>query len=294
MRADSRTTPDIGFQAALTAGLVDDAAVFPPGSATLPDAVTWHGEYRSSWYAGMVGPLVLPGTAAQSLRALVSPAGPPLRVCFTFPAGPGTIAETLAVTPSLVEVGAVEVAVPPGETVAGFVPRITAALGGRAIETAVEIPRDGRRDAVLAEVASSGARAKLRTGGDRRELYPTEVELATTLLAVLAAGVSFKATAGLHHALRNTDPNTGFEQHGFLNLLLAAEAGAGGASRDDLVSLLAERSAERIAALVQQLGTAGVERARGLFTSFGSCSVIDPLSDLMGLGLLVSMEGKDS
>jgi hypothetical protein len=38
-------------------------------------------------------------------------------------------------------------------------------------------------------------------------------ERLAAIAAVVAAGVSFKPTAGLHHALRNTDPETGFEQH---------------------------------------------------------------------------------
>src|SRR4051794_26807891 len=41
-------------------GLLDDAAVFPPGNAPLLDAVAAHREHRVSWYAPMVGPLLLP------------------------------------------------------------------------------------------------------------------------------------------------------------------------------------------------------------------------------------------
>ena len=60
----------------LLSGLVDDAAVFPPGNAPLPDAVTAHRTHRTAWYADMVGPLLLPASEIQrgSLRGLVDPA----------------------------------------------------------------------------------------------------------------------------------------------------------------------------------------------------------------------------
>src|SRR3954451_890803 len=41
-------------------GFLDDAAVFPPGNAPLPDAVAAHREHRTAWYAAMVGPLLVP------------------------------------------------------------------------------------------------------------------------------------------------------------------------------------------------------------------------------------------
>jgi hypothetical protein len=47
----------------LFAGLVDDAAVFPPGSASVPDAVSAHRRHRTAWYADLVGPLLLPASA---------------------------------------------------------------------------------------------------------------------------------------------------------------------------------------------------------------------------------------
>ena len=45
-------------------GLVDDAAVFPPGNAALPDAVAAHREHRAAWYADLVGPLLVPAVVA--------------------------------------------------------------------------------------------------------------------------------------------------------------------------------------------------------------------------------------
>ncbi|HEX9356341.1 MAG TPA: hypothetical protein VF933_21305, partial [Streptosporangiaceae bacterium] len=125
-----------------------------------------------------------------------------------------------------------------------------------------------------------------RTGGVRADLYPSESELASAVLAAVRAGVPFKATAGLHHAVRNTDPQTGFEQHGFLNLILATDAAAAGASEPDLVRLLAQRHAARVAERVHALGAERTALARTLFTSFGTCSIAEPRSELIGLGLL--------
>ena len=36
-------------------GLVDDAAIFPPGDVPLPDAVAAHLARREEWYADLVG-----------------------------------------------------------------------------------------------------------------------------------------------------------------------------------------------------------------------------------------------
>ncbi|MDT7563492.1 MAG: hypothetical protein QOG76_2116, partial [Pseudonocardiales bacterium] len=86
-------------------------------------------------------------------------------------------------------------------------------------------------------------------GGIRAELYPDEAELAAAIRAVVGAGVSFKATAGLHHALRNTDP-------------------------------------EAVGGAVTELGAGRTEAARALFRSFGTCSITDPLTELIELDLI--------
>lgn len=80
----------------------------------------------------------------------------------------------------------------------------------------------------------------------------------------------------MHHAIRNTDPRTGFEQHGFLNLLLAA------ANPGDAETLLAVRDRGEITARVRDLDPA----TRARFVSYGTCSVLDPVTDLIDLHLL--------
>jgi hypothetical protein len=85
--------------------------------------------------------------------------------------------------------------------------------------------------------------------------------------------------------VRNTDPTTGFEQHGFLNVIAAVDAAQRGAAADEIVALLAERGAHAIAARVAALdGHAGP--VRDAFHSFGTCSIEDPRAELTELGLL--------
>ncbi|MGW4526538.1 hypothetical protein [Amycolatopsis sp. NPDC004378] len=258
---------------ALFTGLCDDAAVFPPGLAPLPDAVAAHDEYVKSWYAGLVGPLVLAAPALDALGDLLGPRERPLPVAVTLPGGPAQLPGVLDAVKTLpVDLQALEIAVPEGMRPGEVLDAVAAASA----PVYVEIPRDERRVPLLRALAGTGHRAKFRTGGVRADLYPGETELAEAIRAAVDAGVPFKATAGLHHALRNTDPETGFEQHGFLNLLLAAGA------PERAEALLAERDGATVAALVRDLDPGARER----FTSFGTCSISDPLTELAALGLL--------
>ncbi|MEU7786596.1 hypothetical protein [Amycolatopsis sp. NPDC049159] len=258
---------------ALFTGLCDDAAVFPPGLAPLPDAVVAHDGYSTAWYADLVGPLVVAAPALGELAGVLGARETPLPLAVTLPGGPAQLPGVLAAVPALpVDLQALEIAVPDGMGPAEVLDAVSAATA----PVYVEIPRDDRRVPLLRALAGTGHRAKFRTGGVRAELYPGDAELAAAIRAAVDAGVPFKATAGLHHALRNTDPETGFEQHGFLNLLLAA------ADPDHAEARLAERDGRAVAALVRDL-PAGV-RAR--FTSFGTCSITDPLTELAELGLL--------
>ena len=108
------------------------------------------------------------------------------------------------------------------------------------------------------------------------------------LAEVVRRELPFKATAGLHRAIRNTAPGTGFEQHGFLNILLAVDAALGGAPVADLAAVLADRDAAGVAARVAGLGEERIAAARARFTSFGTCSIDEPLADLAALGLTTS------
>jgi len=276
-------------------GFLDDAAVFPPGSLLLPEAVVAHLSHRSAAHAGLVGPFVVASSALGALAGEVSgqPAGS-FEVALTVPK-PAAAGVALAVaerTPAVV-VRAVEVAVPAGVGVAAVVPTLDAALAGpgrAGIEVFVELPRDERRGELVAALSHTAYLAKLRTGGVRAELYPGEDELATAIVALTRAGVAFKATAGLHHAVRNTDPATGFEQHGFLNVMAAVAAARDGCHVKQVAALVAERDRRAVAGRVARLADRAGE-VRALFRSIGTCSIDEPVTELADLGLLTTRQG---
>jgi hypothetical protein len=208
----------------------------------------------------------------------------PLALAVTLPGGPSVLAAVLAVVASLpVKLRSLEIAVPAGMQPKELLDALASV--GTGVEVYVEVPWDQRRDRLLAALACTPYMAKFRTGGVRADLYPDEAELAAAVRTAVDGGVPFKATAGLHHALRNTDPETGFEQHGFLNLLLAAGAAACGADEPEVRAVLGERDATVVAGRVRELAEHGAA-ARAWFRSFGTCSITDPLTELVDLGLV--------
>lgn len=267
--------------------LCDDAAVFPPGLTPLPEAVAAHARYAASPYAELVGPLVLAAPALAELGVLLEP-GERLDLSVSAPNGPRQLPAVFAAAESLpVRLQALEVAVPAGQAPAEFFAELDRACAAADdVAVFVEVPRDERRPEVIANCASTLYQAKFRTGGVKAELYPDEAELAAAIRAVVDARVPFKATAGLHHAIRNTDPNTGFEQHGYLNLLLATDAAVDFADETEIAAVLAERDERKIAERVSNLDSARVAAARERFLSFGTCSIIEPLTEMIDLGLV--------
>lgn len=267
----------------LLRGFCDDAAIFPPGNLPLDQAVPAHRTHLASDHAGLVGPFIVSAVALPDLARLVLD-DETFEVAVTVPT-PGRLAPTLTLADGIagLRVVAVEVAVPEDVEAATVVPTIAAAVAGRDLEVFVELPRDARRPDLVADLVGTPFLAKLRTGGIRAELYPDERELAEAVVALVDAGLPFKATAGLHHALRNTDPTTQFEQHGFLNLLAATDVAQRGGDVEAVESALAQRDPEAVADLVR-VAAERAEAVRAQFRSFGTCSIVEPRDELADLG----------
>jgi hypothetical protein len=152
----------------------------------------------------------------------------------------------------------------------------------------VELPQGPTTHGWLAaadEVASAELRLKYRTGGVDADLFPTVDDLASWIDAALDRETPFKCTAGLHHAVRHTDPETGFTHHGFLNVLAATRTALDGG---DVRAVLDEQDGAALVAALPDVDT--LTRTRRWFTSFGSCSVREPLDDLIALGLVPGLD----
>ncbi|MEW1776925.1 hypothetical protein [Streptomyces sp. NPDC086777] len=269
----------------LWAGLIDDAALFPPGNAPLEKAVPAHIAHQRAWYAQLMGPLISPVSRLDELTREL--AGRSCDVSVLLPEGPPQLAQArdFSERPAGPRVTALEMVVPP--ELAG---RQVIATVGESLPTDVrvyvELPRSATRNVLLQALEGTNHHAKLRTGGTRAPAFPDERELATWILGCVRHKVPFKCTAGLHHAVRHRDDITKFEHHGFLNIVLATSAALQGHRADTLATLLAQRDPGIVAEECRRLGDDGIAHARAFFTSFGTCSVSDPLGDLVSLGLV--------
>jgi hypothetical protein len=236
--------------------LIDHAALFPPASMSLPDALAEDRRARESPHAGLLNRFVVPAARLPELPVERAPLSVVL-------AG----AEDAQLVAGVEGVEAVELVLDgprprPADLVATY--RALQPLG---VETYFELVLDESwRDSVpaaIGAVAAVGGRVKLRCGGAS---IPSVEQVALVIACCREAGVPFKATAGLHHPVRRG------EEHGFLNLLAATTA-----APDRLQAVLTETDAAALALS---------DDGRAFFTSFGSCSWEEPVEGLRELGLL--------
>ena len=285
----------------LLTSMVDYAGLFPPAGLSMVDAVEEYLRHRRSDESWMLGRFVVPASRLDELGAVAmrpEHAGRgPWQLSVLLSAEPEQELERLErfLTRWDGEVlcTSLEVAPVAATRVAELVPRLPE---GAAVYVEVPVGDDGE---MLRAVAGAGARAKIRTGGVVADAIPTSGTVAAFLRRCHELELPFKATAGLHHALRSKhaltyDPGSPRAvMHGFLNLGLAAalvhthdlpaataaevlEAGADELSFDD----------EGVCWRAHRLVRSELRRSRELFQSFGSCSFTEPVHDLKELALL--------
>lgn len=294
---------------ALATGLVDYAGLFPPAQLGMAEAMRSYAAYRSGPHAWMLGRFIVPVARVAEFDATsgeLLPSGEgcaPWRVAAL--AGDDLAAdlqealrfncrhwEGSAIGHAVIDT--IELRASPG-----FDPAAARAAAPDFFTLYVEIAPGGDARPMLDSVQRAGARAKIRMGGVTPDAFPAPDDVVAFLAACAERRLAFKATAGLHHAVRSEYPLTyesGSQRgtmYGFLNVFLAAAALCAGAKADEARAILLESdlSAFRFDAggvrwRQRLLSTDAIARSRELATSFGSCSFREPVEELRATGLI--------
>lgn len=284
----------IGFPRVVLAGAVDYAGLFPPASLSMGEVVANYAAYRASPDGWALGRLVIPAARLGECLEAAGPllrAGDPWRVSALVPdplslgaladfnAAHGTrllvdAAEAKAVEPR--DVDALAVVAPPG------------------IAVYVEVAVNDHLHACLARIKAAGWHAKIRTGGVVPQAIPPIDDVVRFLRACHDAGVTFKATAGLHHPVRGEFPLTyapdapRATMYGYLNVFAAAGLLARGAGEEQLRRALGFPALTGVDIAMsgdRAMWESLARDARSVLHGFGSCSFREPLDELALLGL---------
>lgn len=271
----------------LFTAMFDDAAMYPPADTKMPAATRGYARHRLSWYAETVGSFVCNARRLPALADQIDALGlERFAVAAVVPEGVeglDNLARTVAELPQL-QLQAVEVPL----RNESFVTAARALEPYRANEVLsyLEIPILRVTERHVHDMSAAGLRLKLRTGGTSIDAFRTETELATPIVMCAAERLQFKCTAGLHNAVRHRDTETKFEHHGFLNVALAARVAAATGNAAATIDVLAERDPRAIAERVWDLSRRDVNAIRAMFCSFGTCSIDEPITDLIQMGLV--------
>jgi hypothetical protein len=250
--------------------------MFPPGNASPGDAIAAHLGCRTAWFADLVGPLLVDHRRWDEFTYSHAAAGSPAL--------------------GVVVIGTDEPppCLPAGLWVSGFELSVSTPPlpdPGPAYQVACEITAAPDRAKLLMAVAerrAAGQRvvAKYRTGGVTAAAFPSDDEVAEVVTEASQHGAPLKFTAGLHSAVRFTDPAMGLEQHGFLNLMVAVALANRDGDPKAVLAALAEREAQPLVQSVRSWSSDEARSVRAAFVSFGCCGVEEPVADLVALGLL--------
>ena len=298
----------------LLEGMVDYAGLFPPAALAMQAAVRNYANYRAGGSGWALGRFVCPAAQLSLFSERAEPLLPrdagaiPWRLSVT---GSGDVAADLDAIAAFNErhrvcfdecgatVDCYELKAESVDDIRRIHDAIPASL-----TTYLELSlRDGVEELVAA-VAHTGRRAKMRTGGTVADAFPAPTQIVRFLRALLVHTVTAKATAGLHHPMRGAYRLT-YEANaptcrmfGFLNVLLAAALLVDGGTDEQAALLLEESDPTRLefaSTHVAWHGPGGVVILDGrvllyvrerVLVSVGSCSFTEPVDESRALGWL--------
>ncbi|MEP7012550.1 MAG: hypothetical protein ABJC13_19690 [Acidobacteriota bacterium] len=289
---------------ALMTGLIDYAGLFPPAGLPMRDAVGNFARYRQSPELWMLGRIVVPARRLMEFGATFDETPEKahqgrwdLSVLLTKETTEEdlAIAQAFAMSQPGINLGAFET---PADSIEA-IERLRALVPG-AQEIYFELPLQAPNlDQLLLAIARNGACAKVRTGGLEKKSFPSPDALLTFLTACTEARAPWKATAGLHHALRGNAALTykpsspSAKMHGFLNVFLAATALWAGRPQSEALALLSGEGRGDLKIEDDAIAWRGVrltaseiaEARRSFCRSIGSCSFTEPVGEIRDIDI---------
>ncbi len=292
---------------ALLRGVVDYAGLFPPASLPMTDAVAEYADHHAGDDGWMLGRFVVPAARLDEFEASAAGVMPKQAGrSWALSALMGSdieedIERAEAFNRRHVDAREGAVIVDTVELKASSAREVARAgeLLDRRFDTYMEVPVADDPGELIAAIARTKAKAKIRTGGVTREAFPSASQVVRFIARCLEHSVSFKATAGLHHPWCDDYPLTyapdapSGPMFGFLNVLIATAGLRASWSQADVVRAIEERDrreltigADGVHWRDRQLTVETLLAARDSLTAFGSCSFKDPVSGLRASALL--------
>ncbi len=288
---------------ALLAGLIDYAGLFPPARLDMAPAVAAYAAHRrggEGWIlARFVVPIARLGEFEATLAALDRAERGEVPWVLSGLLGPDVSGDARAADEFNRRNGGVAV-VRSLELRVDGVPQVQTARTAvpHWFELFYEVPVRGDLRWLLAAIRAMGGRAKVRTGGLEPAAIPAPETVLKFLEGCAAIRLPFKATAGLHHAVRGEQPLT-YEDgapratlFGYLNVVLAAAALWEGRPRAEARHLLEAQDAEGLVLGEDAVEWGGVRLSAGSLArarresllAIGSCSFDEPVGEIRALG----------
>lgn len=287
-------------------GIIDYAGLFPPARLRMDDAVREFARYETGENRDLLGRFILPASQlhefAAAAHSFINDRRDRWRLSTIVSPGKDADREEIA------QFNHLHATAERGFVIDAIEMPVTSPLEvdwavrsfGQDFAIFLE-PTDAENAApLLAVIAKSGAKAKLRTGG----VVPSAIPSAATVMQFIDAcanlSLPFKATAGLHHALRGDYPLT-YEpdaprgiMFGYLNIFLVAAFHIAGLPESALFDLLEENDSSSITFDESGVWWRGnfageshlTATRKTLAVSFGSCSFTEPVDEATSMSFI--------
>ncbi|MBX3120106.1 MAG: hypothetical protein KF784_13650 [Fimbriimonadaceae bacterium] len=291
----------------LMSGVIDYAGLFPPAKLDMASAVEEYLKVMNGPHRWMVSRFICPASRLDELGEILveKPQTGVFKLTLTGSGGTdldafetGLESDAKAMTAFESQFGeqapieALEIRLPSYKDTA----RVFRDLQSfDSIEVFLELPWHERQVDTMVEVAEEEwIGVKARTGGLDASAFPTTRQLAAFLQQTVDLDLTFKLTAGLHHPIRHDNASVKTKMHGFLNALFAtALHDQHGLGIEEIDEILADEKPDSFVLSNDGIRWRDLEadidlirETRQLFVGYGSCSVDEPVEDLVSLGLL--------